>query len=122
MRLLVDENIPRSIVNWLIESGHDVRWAAESLPGASDLTWATQAALNNQIILTNDKDFGELSYRDRVQCRGVILLRLDELNTRERLNRLIEVWPVIEEYSPNYFIVITSHKIRTRIINAPGSD
>ena len=120
MRLLVDENIPRSVVDWLRKSGHEVLWAAEALPGASDLQWLTGASLNDQIITTNDKDFGELSYRDRIQCRGIILLRIDELTADERLSRLIEVWPVIEQYSRNYFIVITSNKIRTRPINFPG--
>jgi predicted nuclease of predicted toxin-antitoxin system len=61
MRFLTDENIPTSIVNWLIDRGHD---ASISGAGEPDGHWLKLAEMEERIILSSDKDFGELVFRD----------------------------------------------------------
>ncbi len=77
MRILADENIARDIVAWLRSGGHDVLFAAKASPGTADIRWVETAEREQHVILTSDKDFGELVFRDRLTSHGVVLLRLD---------------------------------------------
>ena len=77
MRLLADENCPRPLVVRLREHGHDVSWVREVMPGAPDEQVATRAGDENRVLLTFDKDFGEIAYRAGVAApSGIILLRI----------------------------------------------
>jgi|APCry1669189034_1035192.scaffolds.fasta_scaffold87612_3 predicted nuclease of predicted toxin-antitoxin system len=114
MKCFVDENIPYAIVRRLRELGNDVLYASETDPAASDTHWLNLAELENRIILTSDKDFGELIFRDRLSTRGIILLRLDDLPLHERITRLDTAWPMIASDSIGKFIVITPTKVRVR--------
>jgi len=77
MRLLANENIPGSAVAELRASGHDVVWVRTAAPGCSDedvLAWAAREA---RIVLTFDKDFGELAWRTGLPpSSGIVLFRL----------------------------------------------
>jgi predicted nuclease of predicted toxin-antitoxin system len=76
MRFLADENIPRALVVALQAAGHDVVWIRLAAPGPADVNVLNIAALNRRILLTFDKDFGELAGRSsRGRDCGVILLR-----------------------------------------------
>jgi predicted nuclease of predicted toxin-antitoxin system len=65
MRFLADENIPNVIIRWLQAEGHDVLMATALAAGASDRHWLDLAEAEKRIIITSDKDFGELVFRDR---------------------------------------------------------
>lgn len=77
MRFLADENFPASAVAVLRASGHDVVWIGTSAPGSSDREVLRQASQDGRILLTFDKDFGELAKASSlpVTC-GVVLLRI----------------------------------------------
>ncbi len=76
LRLLANENIPRIAIHVLRSAGHDVTWMAELGAGASDIEVATRAQQEDRILLTFDKEFGELILRRGVsQPRGLILCR-----------------------------------------------
>lgn len=77
MRILANENVADEIVNALRVQGHDVAWIAMDAPGASDREVLQRAAAEDRIVLTFDKDFGELAFRERLPVStGVILLRV----------------------------------------------
>ncbi|WNM63381.1 DUF5615 family PIN-like protein [Candidatus Nitrospira neomarina] len=59
-RYLADENFPASIVKLLRTHGHDVLYAAESLIAASDEEVLREAVTQSRVLLTFDRDFGEL--------------------------------------------------------------
>lgn len=63
MKLLADECCDVALVEALRADGHDVLYVAESLRGASDDGILTRAYTENRLLLTEDKDFGELVYR-----------------------------------------------------------
>jgi hypothetical protein len=63
MRLCADENIGRETVLRLREAGHDVLWIREAAPGLVDLEVLKRASLEQRLLLTFDKDFGDLAYR-----------------------------------------------------------
>jgi predicted nuclease of predicted toxin-antitoxin system len=82
MRLLADENIPLDTVRALRDAGHDVYCATESGPGAPDLAHIERAINEDRVILTFDRDFGELAVRGPIKPRaGVLLLRIAPKDT-----------------------------------------
>lgn len=63
MRLLANENFPRSAVEALREAGHDIHWVRLEMPGATDVDVLACAQKEKRILLTFDKDFGELAFQ-----------------------------------------------------------
>src|SRR5438552_12308443 len=114
MRLHIDEDVPTILVNWLRSLGHDLTLAGEISAGQTDSHWLAFAEQENRVIMTADKDFGDLIFRDKCNSHGVILLRLLDLSLAERLARLQTVWSVVEANPTGCFIVVTPHRVRIR--------
>jgi predicted nuclease of predicted toxin-antitoxin system len=74
--LLANENIPGEAVKALRANGHDVSWVRTEAPGISDQEVLAWAKREYRVILTFDKDFGELAFRSRLATSGVILFRI----------------------------------------------
>jgi predicted nuclease of predicted toxin-antitoxin system len=76
MRFLANENFPADAVTQLKAAGHDIVWVRTAAPGMKDedvLAWAAREA---RIVLTFDKDFGELAWRAGLPASsGIVLLR-----------------------------------------------
>lgn len=114
MNFLADENIHADIVAWLRATGHDVLYAAEVLQRRSDDDLLAIARKEQRILITDDKDFGELIFHQRLATSGIVLIRLHCPRIAERLKRLAQAWPAIETRAPGRFIVISDRKIRVR--------
>jgi predicted nuclease of predicted toxin-antitoxin system len=80
MNLLADESVDRHIVERLRHDGHCVLYIAEMSPSVSDDVVLEQANLEDAVLITADKDFGELVYRQGRIHSGVVLLRLAGLS------------------------------------------
>jgi len=66
MKFLLDENVEFRIATFLTQEGHDVTAIAYDYPYAlSDVQVLSIAASENRILITNDRDFGELIYRQK---------------------------------------------------------
>ncbi len=77
MRLLINENIPLASVAVLRKAGHDVGSVTEDSPGISDETVMQRAHAEDRIVVTFDRDYGELVFRRRLPTPGgVLYLRL----------------------------------------------
>jgi predicted nuclease of predicted toxin-antitoxin system len=75
MNLFADECCDVLLVRELRAGGHDVVYAKEDFPGQPDEVVLKAAFDQDRILLTEDKDFGELVYRLAFPARGIILLR-----------------------------------------------
>lgn len=76
-RFLANENFPASAVRWLRDEGHTIIFAAETYAGADDETILEAARSADAILLTFDRDFGEMVFRQRQQpAAGIVLFRL----------------------------------------------
>ena len=74
MRFLANENFPADAVTQLKAAGHDIVWVRTAAPGMKDedvLAWAAREA---RIVLTFDKDFGELAFRYGLPAECAIIL------------------------------------------------
>ena len=77
MRLLADGNFPGASVRALEAAGHDVAWVRIVAPGIGDPDVLAWAARDARILLTFDKDFGELARASALPSAcGVVLLRM----------------------------------------------
>jgi predicted nuclease of predicted toxin-antitoxin system len=77
MRFLLDENVDARLKQDLKAQGHDVlRVGSDFQAGLPDIAVLTIAQRQSRVLITNDRDFGELVFRQREPHQGVILLRL----------------------------------------------
>jgi predicted nuclease of predicted toxin-antitoxin system len=77
MRLLANENFPGDAILALREVGHDVLWVRTEAPGSPDTVVLAQAEREKRILITFDKDFGELAFRAKLPVTaGIILFRI----------------------------------------------
>jgi predicted nuclease of predicted toxin-antitoxin system len=114
MNLLADEGVDRPIVEKLRQEGHAVTYIAEISPGIDDATILGQANANNALLLTLDKDFGELVFRQDLVHAGVILIRLAGLQPNTKAELVATVLRDRGTELLNAFSVISPGSIRIR--------
>lgn len=88
MRWLADECIDAALVGRLRGVGHDVLYMAEIASGAADTEVLQRANGEGRLLLTEDKDFGELVFRADIAVPGLVLLRIDPEKHLLKWNRL----------------------------------
>ena len=77
MRFLANENVASATVDTLRAHGKDVVWVKQQMRGASDEEILARARLEERILLTFDKDFGDLAFRKGLPAAcGIVLFRL----------------------------------------------
>jgi predicted nuclease of predicted toxin-antitoxin system len=80
MRFLADENFPGDAVTALRAAGHDVLWIRADAPGIIDQDVLARSFEDARVLLTFDKDFGELAWRSGLPAScGIVLFRLPVL-------------------------------------------
>ena len=114
LKFIVDESSGGAVVEALRQLGHDVLSVAEEMKQASDEDILNIATKDQRILITNDKDFGELIYRGWKSHSGVILLRLSDESPANRVRVLKAAIKKYVERLPGNFIVVTEKKIRIR--------
>ena len=88
MRFLADENCDMAMVRALRAAGHDVALVRESLPGAPDETVVALARQDRRILITEDKDFGQLAQALSAALVGVVLVRFPA-NARSKAGPMV---------------------------------
>lgn len=112
MRFLVDENTGPTVAQWLKGQGHEVFSVFNEARGMDDDDIIQKASVEDWIIITSDKDFGEKIYRDNKTHRGVILLRLRDERTP---NKILALNQLLDSYSAQLagnFVVVTTNSVR----------
>ena len=96
MRLLIDENVPRSVASLFRERGHDVELVTKELfPSATDDAVAAFGSLRHAIVVTFDRDFKEIikvipdGSKTKFRKASRLLLRCNEPNARRRIDELL---------------------------------
>ena len=113
MRLLADENVPRTTVEVLRYSGYDLLWIREHRRGMADEEIVRLSISEDRVILTFDKDFGELVYRLRMKnTPGVILVRIQDNQICSK--KLLELLKEYDGKLRGYFTVLMENRIRRR--------
>ena len=114
MKFLLDQNVDRRFAAYLRGLGHDVTIiSVDYPPGLPDQDVLAIAHREGRIVLTNDRDFGELVFRQHAPHAGVIYFRLYTPDFAGKRDRLATV---LTEYAGqlDQFITVTEHSIRVR--------
>jgi predicted nuclease of predicted toxin-antitoxin system len=114
VRWLADECVAAPLVALLRTDGHDVLYVAEAAAGLSDPDVIALALREKRLLLTEDKDFGDLVFRRGREVPGVVLMRIDSDNSVLKAERLTAV---IERYGEGLFgryMVIEEGRFRSR--------
>jgi predicted nuclease of predicted toxin-antitoxin system len=110
--IIADENIDQPLVNMLRTKGYEVFAIREKLRGIADTGIIRIVKSKNGVLITEDKDFGELVFAYGFIGVAIIFLRFDKLDYPEIESRLLAV---LKDYYPkkeNFFITITKNKTR----------
>jgi predicted nuclease of predicted toxin-antitoxin system len=114
MRFLANENVPGAAVTALEALGHDVVWVRVVAPGAIDRDVLAWAAREERVLLTFDKDFGELAKGANLPptC-GIVLLRTPLPKPGEVGQRLADIIASRDDWV-GCFSVVEPGRIRMR--------
>jgi predicted nuclease of predicted toxin-antitoxin system len=116
MRFLADENFPRAAVDALRAAGHDVAWVRMDAPGATDEQVLGRAHGEQRILLTLDKDFGELVLkRGLAGSNGVVLFRIPPGRPGEGAARIVSSLAARTDWAGN-FSVVELERVRMRAL------
>jgi predicted nuclease of predicted toxin-antitoxin system len=114
MRFLADENFPRTAVEALRRASHDVTWVRDVAPGATDDAVLELARVGTRVLLTFDKDFGELVMRRGAEAScGVVLVRLPLLRPGALTEIIVASLASRSDWS-GCFSVVETDRIRIR--------
>jgi predicted nuclease of predicted toxin-antitoxin system len=114
LRLLANENFPGPVLRELRRRGHDVVSVKETMRGSEDRAVLARAQEESRLVVTFDKDFGELAYRFGLPASsGVILFRLSGSNSEIDNRRAIAALETEIEWSGS-FSVVMDDRIRVR--------
>lgn len=120
MRVLADENIPACAVEMLSERGHDVHWVRVDARGAADRDVLALGVAQNRVLLTFDKDFGELVFRSGLPAScGIVLFRIVLPSPSEVGERIVTVLESRTDWTGAFAVV---EKDRVRMIKLPPED
>lgn len=114
MKFLADEDVDKPIVERLRRNGQVVLYVIEMEPGISDDEVIRRANEERALLLTADKDFGELVFRQGRIVHGVLLIRLAGLSPQHKA-KVVTI--AIQEHADELaqsFTVITPGAVRIR--------
>ena len=117
MRFIADENFPLPSVKRLRSAGHDVSAVIRDTPGAADDDIMSRAAQQGRIVLTFDRDFGELIFRPKLPVPpGVVYFRFDPLTPEQPADYLLRLLATSELSLEGRFTVVEIGQVRQRML------
>jgi predicted nuclease of predicted toxin-antitoxin system len=117
MNLLANENFPLASIRLIRKMGHDVAGIIEDTPGAMDEEVLKRACQEKRIVLTFDRDYGELIYRYKSFApAGVVYFRFAPSKPEEPGEVLLNIFKKGEVSIMGKFTVVERGRIRQRTL------
>ncbi|OGD66973.1 hypothetical protein A3F08_00170 [Candidatus Berkelbacteria bacterium RIFCSPHIGHO2_12_FULL_36_9] len=114
MKFLVDENTGIKVSHFLSEQGYDSVSATEKFLGFTDKVILKKAEQEKRIVITNDKDFGDLIFYHGLNSRGVVLLRLVDESVQNKIKIIKILLEKHQDKIKGNFVVVSENNIRVR--------
>lgn len=112
MRILLDENIPGDVATTLRSRGHDVVWIRTDSPGTADETILARAVSEQRLLVTFDKDFGDLVFRQGLAAScGLVLFRIATPSSAIAANKIADILESRADWL-GQFSVVDDRRIR----------
>lgn len=112
LRFLADESCDFAVVRALRAAGYDVFAVGESLQRSDDREVIEQATREGRILLTEDKDFGRLTFSSLAEPAGVILIRFPGNARRSLVDAVMRLVQTQAEQLLGAFVVLQPGHIR----------
>lgn len=116
IKFLVDESVEYKIVTFLREQGFNIFSVSEESPSILDPEVLKLAYKQKRVLITNDKGFSRLVFKERQKSHGVILIRLPNAITDEKISRLNEVINSKSKDLFKLFITIAEKQLRSKLL------
>jgi len=119
VRWLADECIDAALVAHLRGAGHDVAYMAEIARAADDANVMARAWADGRLLLTEDKDFGDLVFRRGARVPGIVLLRIDPAMHALKRRRLDAAMARVgEERLRGRYTIVEAGRFRSRALRS----
>ena len=112
MVFVADESCARPVIQALRHAGHDVIAIAEVANGAPDEQVLELAVNQKRILITEDRDFGELVYARGRLSPGVILVRFPNRARKAKPATVVEAVASLGVRLRNAFAVVEPGRVR----------
>jgi predicted nuclease of predicted toxin-antitoxin system len=112
---VADESVDAAITASLRLSGYEVWSVSEEMPSVSDTIVLATAFQKSAVLLTEDKDFGELAIRLKKAHCGILLIRLSGLESNEKADIVAGTIKQHFDQLRNSFSVLDHSKLRIKI-------
>jgi predicted nuclease of predicted toxin-antitoxin system len=114
VRILASENFPGLAITALRSRVHDVVWVHTDAPGSKDRAVLKRAETENRVVVTFDKDFGELAFRLKLPISsGIILFRITTPSPMTAAEKVVATLESRTDWL-GHFSVIEDSRIRMR--------
>lgn len=114
MKILVDVGVSKAVERWLADQGLDVVAVRDIDPGMPDAVILALAASEQRLVITMDKDFGEMIVRSGQHHAGVLLLRLDDAGSSRKLAVIQHIFAIYSSALPGNYCVYHKNRLRVR--------
>ena len=114
MRFLVDVGVGRKVEEWLLRNGYDTKAVRDINPKMNDEAILSIATSESRMVITIDKDFGELVYNSGLVHSGVLLLRLEDANADKKIRTIEKILTEHLSNLSNNFCVFQNGRLRIR--------
>lgn len=114
LRIVIDESVDYAIVNITKQNGFNVFAIIDETPSISDNEVLSIANKQDALLITGDKDFGELVFRFQLSHKDILLIRMIEAKSFEKANAVLKT--LMEYYNEmvDNFSVLDNEKLRIR--------
>lgn len=112
IKFIADVNIEKAIVDYLSEKAYDVKWVPDFNCKILDEELLSLARREKRILITNDKDFGELIFLQRKLSVGIILIRVKGQRAEDKLNLIKKLLAKHKDRLLEHFVIISEDKFR----------
>lgn len=114
MRILIDVGVGKAVEEWLRKQGYDVLAVRDLDPRLPDSVILHRAVIEQRLVITMDKDFGELVYQSGQPHAGVLLLRLEEADSRKKVSIVKKIFTRYAQQLIGSFSVYQRGRLRIR--------
>lgn len=114
MRWLIDECTDASLAELLRSAGHNVVYMSDVAPRSTDIEVIQRAESEKRLLLTEDKDFGDLVFRQAKPVPGIVLLRIDSRRRGRKAPRLVAALERFGDALLGRYTVIEDARFRFR--------
>jgi len=112
IKFIADVNIEKRIVDYLHDNGYDIKWVPDYNCKISDEDLIRTARREKRVLITNDKDFGEITFLQRKVSTGIILVRVKGQNVQDKVKIIKKLLQKHEDRILNHFVVLSKDKMR----------